>query len=187
MVLACALVIAAWYLRPVASTHPQALPAPLVDGFVGFQTLREVDALLAQKDHGARQERAYSATRGDVQFETCAAMLSTPQRPSERPRHDTCFLTIDDYAYGQHRTRLNLFLYNDRLTEVRFYPERVPAFHTAISEQFNVTLFAENRIKLNEQVEIGTHLDSGGHVSYFWQQRALSQEFDDWLKRHGSP
>ena len=148
----------------------------LFDGFTSHRSPDDLRVILETRGLAVSHERLQD---GAVVTEAQGACHAEPGTvPS---RGEACHQIVEDYAVGDFQARLHLFFFERRLVEVRIYPDDVPGFHRHLSEQLNLTLFAEHRI-VEGEVRIGAHLDAGGYVSYFWQHTRLSEAHEDWLR-----
>lgn len=124
--------------------------------------------------------------------------LSRITRPANalHPARDLLTLEQRGFLHLEIRGRLTLDFFNDRLMEVTFFPDDLPAYAVALARaepalrrertgRRELLVGARRVISNVEQLtsEAGRHL--GNTAFTLWQDRRLRAELDDWDRRFG--
>jgi len=137
---------------------PDATGVPLAFGLVSFSGR---DSVLAEfsKDHQVRVIEDSKLAAGDP-----------------RPAFSIYTVRVPNASDKGFSGELRLNFFNDRLMEVRFYPDDVSAYRSAMR--------ADKPGRFDRYVETRTAEDYRGHWYVAWADKRLRDELDDWIERY---
>jgi hypothetical protein len=137
---------------------------PLVEPFQSYATLDEVLAQL----------RPYPN----------AVHTASPHPPGDpRPRWDDDSVEVDGYVHLEHRGRLVLSLFNNRLGDARFYPDDARSYLAALRGA-GFDLVPGRDLDIHPYTRVWTARDYRNAEYVGWLDSRLDEEHADWIERH---
>jgi hypothetical protein len=153
----------------LASCNKEGKPKPskMMGSLNSYQSLQDVERKLEWKP-------------GEWQVVEDRRPLNSDKRPPFR----MFTLVRKNWLQWRNAGDLQLTFYNDRLMIVRFYPQNLNSFTSALSAEDSVAFSPQGDSRIEPSTRVWIGKDEEGKTYVGWIDKVLQGEMDDWLKKY---